>query len=95
MSNEAMRLPSGEVNSSVHYQKMFALSKTLNSHTPLLPELIKKRQKSHLSLLKCFSLIAGSTATFRSHYSCSGSGVLIPKSASSPKDAIPLPIFDE
>jgi len=33
MSNEAIRLPSGEVNSSVHYQKMFALSKTLNSHT--------------------------------------------------------------
>ncbi len=32
MSNEAIRLPSGEVNSSVHYQKMLALSKTLKSY---------------------------------------------------------------
>jgi hypothetical protein len=44
MSNEAMRLPSGEVNSSVHYQKMFALSKTLNSHIPVLPDLVKRRR---------------------------------------------------
>jgi hypothetical protein len=51
MSNEAMRLPSGEVNSSVHYQKMFALSKTLNSHTAVLPELTERRRKTPFDLL--------------------------------------------
>ena len=30
MPNEAIRLPGGEVSSSVHYQKTIALSKTLN-----------------------------------------------------------------
>lgn len=62
MSNEAMRLPSGEVNSSVHYQITFTLSKTLNSRALVLPELIKRRPKTPFDSPKCVVRIAGSTA---------------------------------
>lgn len=49
MSNEAIRLPSGEVNSSVHYQKMFALSKTVKLFNPARLELIKRQQNPSLT----------------------------------------------
>ena len=59
MPNESIRLPSGEVSSSVHYQKTIALSKTLNS-TPGRQRVNQIATKTPRDLL-LLSRIAGST----------------------------------
>ena len=51
MSNEAIRLPNGEVNSSVHYQKRIALSKTSNSLISMILSELKGNQKAESTIL--------------------------------------------
>jgi hypothetical protein len=50
MSNEAIRLPSGEVSSSVHYQKTIAASKNLGSLVPVgkLNKMLKEKPRENL-----------------------------------------------
>lgn len=96
MPNEAIRLPSVEVSSSVHYQKTIAVSKTLSLVAgPSWSEQNSGRNPAKLAHAQTAlqGLHQGSLNPV--HCSCSGSGVLIPKSASSPSDAMPLPMLDE